>query len=233
MCFGPELALLALSAAASAGGGMIANNEAQSNAKRIQAARNNELQFVLAKQRKLEEANRLRFDQNIDKFDKPNQEKAQQDAVDLRNTEVAANAPSVSAQAGDIPLSGNTPKIISGGIANRMKEAFDAATSRAKAVSKLGTYGDVFNQNGRNIMDLGRNIDTENGFSRAWAGLLPSLQDLAGSSADKPSSGIGQLLSGVGQIGAGVAGSGLIGGAKPKVLWDPTNTFLTKQPVSI
>lgn len=201
--------MLALSTAASVGGNLIQNSEAEANAKRVAAARNAQLQFVLGKEHEIENQNEARLAKGIDQFQQPQQQQAQKTAVDTRNTAIDANAPNPTAQAGSIPLSGNAPKVITGKIASAMKSAFDSATDTARKAAQLGSYNDVLGGNSRTLMDLGSNIDTDNGKARAWATLLPSLQDLAGESVNKPPSGIGQVLSGLGTLGAGFAGSGM------------------------
>jgi hypothetical protein len=205
------LALLAGSTAASVGGGIISRNEANANAQRIADARNAELLAEQQRLDKLRAENAITLKNTMDTFDQPNQEKAAADAEAQRNTEIQANAAPPTSDAGEVSLAGNAPKVIKGAIADRMKEAFDRSTTKAKAMATLGKYGDVWGGNNRSVQSGGRNIDTVNGFARAEAALLPALQDLAGFSASKPSSGIGETLSALGSLGGTYAGAGAPG----------------------
>jgi hypothetical protein len=209
MCFDPiSLALLAASTAASVGGGIMQRNEANANNARVAEARNQELRDMSARLRATEQENALKLNSTMDQFTQPGQEKAQADANAERDAGVMANTAAPVADAGDIPLAGSAPKVIKDNIASRMLTAFQGATDKAKAVSKLGSYGDVWGANNRAVGDAGRQIDTNNAGARAWAGLLPSLQDFAQHAVTKPSSGIGETMQAVGQLGASAAGGG-------------------------
>lgn len=202
---------MAASTAASVGGGIISNNEAQSNARAVADARNRVLQDTLRREKEIDAQNRVVLNNTIGDFNQNNQGQKQQAAETQRATEATANITPPAADVGSIPIQGNAPQIIKTTIAGQMKNAFDQSTDRAKKLAALGAYNDVFGDNNRDIGATGRNIDTGNSFARGWASLLPARQDLAGYAAYRPSSGIGQLLSGLGGLGAMYAGSGATG----------------------
>lgn len=213
MCFiTPTMALLAASTAASVGGGAIARNEAEENNQRIADARNKVLENTLQRQNRLARENEKVLAQTVDRFDPQNQQQTATQAVEKRTADLTGNQVAPAPDAAEVPLAGNAPQVIKGAIAKRMLDAFNKSTDRAKTTAAASAYGDVWGGNSRDITGAGRNIDTTNSFSRSWAGLMPSLQDFAAYNANKPSSGLGQLLQGLGGLGAAFAGGGMGGG---------------------
>lgn len=200
------LIMAALSAGLSAVGGQMARSEQQKNTARQVRARNEELRAERERQHQYLEENARYNQQAQAKFQEKSQEKRQAENADARVAENVSAVPQVSAQ--DVPLAGSTPEIVKGELAKRMLEAHQASTDRAKALGQLKSYDDTWMQNGFDVNQASRKVDTVNNFSRGSAALLPYSQDFAQYAATKPSSGMGELLQGLGGFVGSAAGSG-------------------------
>lgn len=204
-------ALLAASAALSAGGQMIASNEANRNAQAQANARMQALREHQAKQRAFAEDNYKIIDQRLgEDYAGDAQDQRLKEATDERTDSILSNVPEAATT--DIAISGTAPDIVKSEIAGRMANAFKSATDRARTLGQLGGYGDQWFNNNVGILGDSRKIDTTNSFARQEAALLPSYQSLAEYQAYKPGSGLGQAMYGLGQIGASAAGAGLAKG---------------------
>lgn len=199
-------ALLAASAALSAGGQMIASNEANRNAQAQANARMQALREHQAKQRQFADDNYKVMDARLAEDYSGDAAKNQLDeATEARTETIMNNMPEATT---DVAISGTAPDIVKTEIAGRMADAFKSATDKARTLGQLGGYGDQWFNNNIGLMDSSRKIDTTNSFARQEAALLPSYQSLAEYQAFKPSSGVGQIMYGLGQIGASAAGAG-------------------------
>jgi hypothetical protein len=208
MCTGIELALAAGAMGLSAGGGMIARNEANNDAARMMNAKNEELKQVLAREEAFQKDNYANFDKTLGNFAQPKQEAAVADATTQRQDAAVANMKAPDVAASEIPLGGNTPEIIKSSIAKSMSDAFSKTTQLARDRAKLGAYSDVWGGNDRNVTNTGLGVESNNAMSRSWASLLPSLQDFAAYAAHKPSSGLGETMQVIGNMMGGFAGRG-------------------------
>jgi hypothetical protein len=219
MCFDPvSLALMAASTAASVGGNVISNNEAEKNMKAQQVARNQVLDQFLKKQNGYQDQNAAAFDKQTDSMSADQNAQSQTEAVDNRNAAIERATGTEPTSASAIPLSGSAPSVVKQEIAKRVGDAFTAATDNVKKQAKAASYGDVFAKNNIGIQDASNNIGTTNSLARDEAALLPARQDLAAATAYKPPSGWGTILSGLGTVGSLAAGSGMLapGGAGAK-----------------
>jgi hypothetical protein len=223
MCLGPELAMLAVGAAASAAGGMMnaksqqhaaerANNQAHAEAE----ARNQKLAEYTARQQQFakqaQDANQV----GLDKYAQPQQVQQQADATQQRENLYAQAAPETNPTEG-IPLRGDTPEVVKSEMAKRMLAAHQESTDRAKHLAAQGGVGDSWLQNQFNTDATGRQVDTINNFSRGDIALLPASQDRAaykvavGFGPAKPPNPTGGILQGIGNTASAAAGSGRMG----------------------
>jgi hypothetical protein len=214
MCDPVTAGILLASTAASVGGGVLSQSEAQSSAANEAAARNRVLEQYMERQRNLHAQNQEQAAKARGELDETKQTAKQAENVEQRSQAIDTNAQ--PADAGAIPLSGNAPSIVKSQIAQRMLSAFTDATDEAKAKGKFSAYGDTWGQNDRAMLQPGRMIDTFNNFSRANTSMLPLEQDLVGYANRKPPSGLGPLLQGLGSIGGMAAG-----GMNPAVFGAP------------
>jgi type II secretory pathway pseudopilin PulG len=199
-------ALLAASAALSAGGQMIASNEANKSAAAQAEARMQALREHQSRQRALRDENYQMLDQRLQQdYTDDAQNQNLENAVEARTENITDNMPVATT---DVAIAGTSPDVVKTEIASRLKSAFANATDRAKALGKLGGYGDQWFNNNIGLLDTSRKIDTNNSFARQEAALLPSYQSLNEYQAYKPSTGLGQAMYGLGQIGASAAGAG-------------------------
>lgn len=206
MCDPATLGMMAASAALSAGGAAVSSHEANKNAEREAGARNSVLAASLKRQRGYGDEARTYFDNRMKDYEKPAQAASLEKAQTDRTTGITGNISTPSAN--DIPLSGSAPAVVKGEIAKRMLTAFNDATSRAKALGKVGGYGDNWLGNNTGVADTARRVGTINNFSQNDAALLPAEQDLAQIGARRTPSIWGPVLSAGGNILAAGAGSG-------------------------
>ncbi len=207
MCLDPaSAALLAASTAASAVGSGIQTRNNNRYADSVAAARNEQLRLTRDKQKQLGEQNQVTLADTFSKFAEPNQTQALSDA---QNTRAAAvDSATTAPAANDVPLSGSAPQVIKGAVAQRLLEAFTSATDKNKRLAKLSGYNDTTFGNNLNVNSAGRNIETQNNFSRGEISLLPYSQDFAEAQVKRPDNTLGMVLQTAGQIGAGAAGRG-------------------------
>ena len=221
MCFGPELALLAASTAASVGGGILSRNTQRQHADRV-AARNlqvaRERNAVRDQYRERQKAwgDEAQGENNraIDAMAPEAQAKKQGEVTDARAA-VAQNIQRAPV-AGEAPISGSAPSVVQSEIASRMLKAYEDSQAHAGRAAKLGGYGDVWQRNAMDLNDTNRRVSTLNNFSRGDMSLLPYDQDFAEylvPQAKMKSNVWGDVLTGVGKLGSAAAGSGAFGGA--------------------
>lgn len=206
MCFDPiSLGILAAGTAASAGGGMMARNEALTNEQNQALAKNAELRRTIGRQKQFGDENANVLSDAISKFAPQTQGAAGMAADTKRENAVVGNMTPPQTTADAVPL-GDTPAVIKNAYASRIADKFAKATDEARAKAKFGSYGDVWTNNNLGITGAARNVDTTNTFARDDASLLPAKQDLGAYSVWKPSSGIGETLQGLGNLAAAYGG---------------------------
>lgn len=207
MCVDPATAaVLAISTAATVGGGMMDRREDEKNAARQASARNAVLSQTLDKNRKLSEESYGTFDKRLAEA----QPEPQQGQLEGAREKRVAEAKSTIREAapGEVPLSGSAPKVVQSQLAKRLSEAQVKNEDAATKIGNLSAYGDQWFQNNLDNVEAARGIDTTRGFAQQNLSLMPALQDLAQYGAYKPKSGLGTALQQVGQIGATTAGAG-------------------------
>lgn len=206
MCFDPvSLGLLAAGTAASVVGGSMSRSEATKNEQAQAAAKNAELRATLDRQKAFGDQNASVLSDVISKFSPQAQGQNALGADQKREDAVVANMTPPQDSTNAVPL-GDTPNVIKGAYASRMADKFAQATAEARAKAKFGSYGDVWTGNNLTTTGGARSIDTTNTLARDDAALLSSRQDLAGYTAARPPSGIGDTLSALGGLVAGAAG---------------------------
>lgn len=199
------LLALALGTGASFVGNRMAQNEAEEAAQREKAARDAELMEILQRNRQDADANYQTFQSRLSELQPMPQQIAQDEAATDRASPVQ-NAV-MEFDDVDIPLSGSAPKIVQSQLANAMKDAWDKSTDHAQKMAKLGAYSDHWFNQGLATNEAARDIETRNRFARERTAMLPAMQDFAAYDAQKPRSGLGELLSGIGRTVAGAGGA--------------------------
>ena len=204
MCDPISLGLMALGGGASVlGGGMSASETANNNAA-IAAARNKALQETNAKNLAISGQSRDAMGKEIAATTGPMAAAglagAQGGAV---NTIMSNMAPT----GGEPTLSSSAPKAAQSGLAAAIAAAHAKSTAKGAAQGNLlgyQTYGrDVAEQD----KDLASGINMNNDFVHGNMAILPSIQDYEQIQANKPSSGLGELLQGLGSAAGGYAGN--------------------------
>lgn len=229
MCTGLELALIA-GTALSAGGSLLGQQQASAQAQAIADARNRVLQQTLAKNDKIAEQSRELFNQRRDEIQpdqvQQNQAKETQERTDAG--EAAVRAPS----AGEVPLSGSAPSVVSQAFEKRMGSAVDKGKAEAQSLGKLGGYGDFWFGEGLGNAAAGRDMGVNQNYASGNLALMPILQDYAEIGATKAPNPIPAIMqaagSALGAYAGGGAGSGFLGGkaipmprARPADAWAP------------
>lgn len=217
MCTGLEIAALVASAAtAAAGAGVSASgarksqDEATINNARIAQARNDELRKTLALNDKISAESRNAYKGVEDTL--PDMPVKQDQLTAERTGQLEAAIPSEDASR--IPLSGSAPSVVRSEAAKEMLDATDKAKQTAKALGKVGGYGDLFFDQGLNTQAAGRDVNEYQNFISGNMSLLPYLQDFAGYGAYRPSSGVGEVFQAAGNVLGAAAPS--VGGAVQK-----------------
>ncbi len=186
-------------------GGMISRAEATKNANAQAAARNAALTQYLQKQAALSDEGRGYLNTNVDKYAPGNTQLP--DAQDNRTGVITKTVGQMS-DPNAIPTTRGAPPAVRGEIAKRMLEAFNRSTDHAKAMGKVGGYGDQWFNNNIDINDTNRKVGTLNNFARGNASILQSQQDLAEIGATRQPSLWGPILQAGGQFALGAAGRG-------------------------
>lgn len=216
MCTGLELAAMIGGPLLSAAGTMIQTNEAEANAKRQAAARNEKLNLTLAKNDKLADESRQAFNQRKENATDEATDKAKQDATEERQDTLQTaipDQPTVSA-----PVSGSAPTVVKSEIAKRMADALGGAREQAQRLGTLGGYGDMWFDQGLQDTATGRDLSQNANFASGNMAILPYQQDIAETRAYKPISPIGGLLQG---LGSGISSFGGSGGLPKKSYTTP------------
>lgn len=201
MCLGPEMLL---SAGLSAAGNFMNQRQAASNQQAKINASNNALRQELARQEQFQQQNTDVLNKTVDRFDANNQSTEQADLAGKREAAYEANAP-VSSDLGN--LNDGAPQVVKTDMAKRVADAVARSKASAKALAKIGSFGDLFQNNGLSINQAGNNIGTTNTLARGSIGVNQLEQRAAANNAGNKSSMFGDLL------GAAGAGVGLYGAA--------------------
>ncbi len=205
MCTGLEIALALGSTALSTVGSAMAASEQQRNNERQARARNQELSNAMARNKELSQEAITSLNSRVaDAAPEAQKEQTQtaQDAL-VSSLSEAARVPEV-----DTGISGSAPEVVKTEMAKRLGESLGTARTNAENLGKLGTYGQMMFNNNMANQQTAQDIALPVGLARSNMDILPGLQDLAQISANKPGSGLGQVLQGLGNLGASAAGSG-------------------------
>ena len=204
MCDPISLGLMAAGTAASVVGSGINSREQADNNANIAEARNKALQETNAKNLAYAAKNRESLITQL-----ANSTGAAAD-TGLNNAKTTAvqtihdnMAPPTT---GEPSLAGNAPTVSKSGLGSAIADA--AAKSKEKAAAQgnlLGytTFGRTLAEGDQN---LAGNINTNNDYAHGNNAILPSLMDYEQIKANKPSSGLGELLQGLGGVASGYAG---------------------------
>jgi hypothetical protein len=129
---------------------------------------------------------------------------------DRSNTSVGNISDPTAAGINDIPV-GDAPRAVKGEIAKRMLATHDAAVDRAKAMGKLGGYGDTWLSNNLRNAEAGRNIGYNDMLANEQKALIQPEQQLAMAKTYSP---LGTYLTGAGNLmGSAAGGGGIFGGS--------------------
>ncbi len=229
MCTGLEIAALVASTGLSVGGQAMAANEQQKNNERQARARNEELAAAQTRNKQLSQDATNILDKRIDQTAPEVQQQKTQDVQSqlVDSLAAAANTPKVESS-----ISGSAPEVVKTEMAKRLGDSLGVAKTNAQNLGKLGTYNQTMFNNDMATKKAGQAIDLPVSLARSNMDILPGLQDLAQISANKPGSGLGQVLQGLGSLGANVAGSGYLQGA-PKGLNNPLSSGWSSTPTGI
>jgi hypothetical protein len=207
MCTGLEIAALASVAgsALAAGGGIMQANEASENQARIADARNRELQATLQRTKKLSKESRDIYKTREQQIEPEKAAQNQADATADRTATLEGAIPESAPE--EVPLSGSAPTVVKSEIAKKMLAATGEAKEQARALGKVGGYGDNWFQQGLYTNDADRRLGIPQNFISQEMALLPQYQDYAEYSAYKPSSGFGEIMQGAGNLIASAGGA--------------------------
>jgi hypothetical protein len=209
MCLDPvTLGVMAGGMALSGAGGAIQQRNNTKYANNVAAARNVALTKSREKQKKFAEENATIFGGTLNKFDPAAQTQKLQEVQDSRADVTTQNISAPDADA--VPLSGSAPQVVKGAIAQRLLEAFNDSTSKARSLAKVSGYNDLTMSHGMDVTGGARNIETTNNFSRGTAALLPYEQDFAEAQVKRPNNFLPMLLQLGGNLAGGLAGRGNI-----------------------
>jgi hypothetical protein len=195
---------------ANVAGGMISRNDALSNAQSQANARNASLAKNIGVLQGFGQDNRNTFDANMANYTPAAQQTQLTNAQDARSNSNVAN---ITQETGaDAPIAADASPASRSDLAKRMLSVYDGATTRAKALGKLGGYSDAWTQNMLDNAQAGRDIGVTNNYAEGRKALVGPEGDMAAAAAYKPPSIWGPLLQGAGSIASAAGGAGLGGG---------------------
>lgn len=203
MCDPITLGIMAAGTLASTAGGAMSSSEQLNNNTNIAAARNKQLQEVNAK----DMAHAADSNADLTKTlgattgasDAQGLQTAQQKAVQTIEGNMAPTGAGPT-------LNGDAPTAAKSGLGAALASAGAFSKGKADANGNLLGYTTQSRSNAMGDQDLGSAINLNNNFVRGDNALLPSSMDYSQIEANKPSSGIGEILSGVGNLAGGYAG---------------------------
>lgn len=199
--------------ALSAGGAMISNRAGERQAADIAKARNDELRKTMVKNDAIAMQTRDRFGDRAAGYNDTNFQQSADAAVGARTAplEAAVTEPSIAA-----PISGSAPEVVRSELARVMSDTMAKGKAQAKALGKVGSYGDTWFNQGVENTSAGRDIGVMNDQAQGNLGILPYLQDFAEISATKPISPLGGIMSGIGNMIGSFSGGRAPTGGMPK-----------------
>lgn len=202
MCFGLEAAWLAplLGAGLSVAGTAISQNEQQQMAQDQADARNEALRATLLKNDKLARDSRDTFAKRLNKGDKETVDQQNKNAGKDRSQDLQASVEKTAEMDAlqGASLSGSAPDIVGSDLASRMQGVLAEGKDQAKALGKLGAYGDSWLKQGFLDTQAGRDIGVTTNKAAGNSSIMPYAQDFAEMQATHPLSPIGSILSGLG-----------------------------------
>ncbi len=209
MCTGLELIGALAGPALGVAGTAIQQNEQQQIANQQAKARNEALQMTLAKNRKLADQSRDRFDKRLRQADDKSFDNQQKRATNDRTKQLQASVeatPEMEKLASD-SITGTAPSIVNSDLASGMKSVLDDGKEQAKQLAELGAYGDTWLRQGFADTAAGRDIGVTTNKAAGNSAIMPYSQDFAEWRATRPISPFGQILSGLGGAVGSLAGS--------------------------
>lgn len=211
MCFGLEATWLApvLASGMGVAGQMIQQNEMQEQAEAQAEARNEELRRTLLKNDALAQEGRDTFAQRLAEGSKDSVDAQRDKAGKTRETDLKEAVEATQDMKGQegAAISGSAPDIVGSDLAARMKDVLKEGKEQAKSLSKLGSYGDSWLDQGFIDTQAGRDIGVTTNKAAGNSAILPYAQDFAEYKATEPISPLGSLLSGFGSMYGSYAGS--------------------------
>lgn len=205
MCTGLEIAAVLASAALSGGGAYIANNEAQQNAKSTANAENAVLAHTMANNQTLADNARAAYNTRVANL--PTQLPADQTTATAARTAPLTTA-IASAAPENVPIEGSAPAVVKDDLNSRLATATNAVTGEADALGGMGGYTDTWFNEGLKDAGVQRQVAMNDDLIKNNMALLTPEQQLAGITAYKPSSGVGQIMQAAGNTLGSAAGSG-------------------------
>lgn len=195
---------------ASAAGGLISGNEANSNARRQQEARNAVTLAELARQKAYGDQARGQFDKSMALFGPGAQEaslaKAQGDIGSL----ITGNIP--TAESIGTITTASAPRGVASSENDRLAGVFQRLGQNAINLGNLKGYGQSVFDTNLGLNQTGRDIDRIGDLSKTSARVAEIEKGAAATNAYKPPSGIGELLSFAGNAGLTLSGKGKLPG---------------------
>lgn len=212
MCFGLEAAWLAplLGAGLGVAGTAISQNEQQQMAQDQADARNEALRATLLKNDRLAQETRETFADRLNKGSKDTVDEQNKNAGKDRTTDLKAAVEKTNEMDAlqGANISGTAPDVVGSDLAKRMKTVMAEGKDQAKALGKLGAYGDSWLKQGFLDTQAGRDIGVTTNKAAGNSAIMPYAQDFAEMQATHPLSPIGSILSGLGGA-VGSMGGGL------------------------
>ncbi len=187
-------------------GSAIQASSAEKQAQAAADARNRVLQQTLLKNDKIADDSRNLFDKRRSEVEPEPMAEAMADAEATRTGTIESSVAPMTPE--DVPLSGSAPSVVHSALAKRMLEAVDKGKSEAKALGKVGGYGDTWFNQGVANTTTGRDLGVNQNFASGNMALLPYGQDLAEQAAYKPISPFGSILMGLGNAFGSASGGG-------------------------
>lgn len=203
MCLGPELAMLAASAAIAAGGSAYNAHQQTKRQNAASSAASRATMDNLARQKAEAERSKELFQQAVPQQARPQQDARMADATARRETAINQNM----RQTRDYtPTPGSAPKVVKGAQDRAMAESDAKLAAENAALARMGGWGDAQQQNRFDLGNTGGQIGENNSFVRGIAGLLPMEQDRAvGRITGQPLNPWGDIAMAAGNAGVSAA----------------------------
>ncbi|MEP6827744.1 MAG: hypothetical protein ABJA10_06690 [Aestuariivirga sp.] len=203
MCDPITLGIMAAGTLASVAGGGISQREQTDNNTRIADARNKALSDTNA--RNMERAAQSR-EALSKQLSATTGQAADQGLQDKQQQAVQAIQGNMAPSVDEPSLDGNAPMVAKSGLGKAISDAAAKSKAKGAAQGNLLGYTTLGRDNAMGDQNLGTSINTNNNFVRGENEMLPSIMDYEQIKANKPSSGLGELLSGLGSAASGYAG---------------------------